>query len=497
MNVPQKRKFFSQPEIQRYTSAYFGFDSQAIFFFYVAIAVSAVLPVLVYAYLGSFTRYGADDYCATGQLLQADNFWQASMTRYMEWSGGYSNLLFIQIGEWLGLFGMISMAPALLILWLIGLTWLIAEIGETSGMRWHIGVSFVLAALAIFFSLYRTPSLHKILFWRSSVVGYFAALVLLSYQAAFILHQLRRSLRGSQLITSMLVVFIGVFIIGGTSETVDAFQIGVLLLALFVLYLWKDKVRKEAFLLLGTGVISAVLSMLIMAIAPGNLVRMDVSEMPMPNLFALGIETLTYAVEFTVNNLRVSPLSALFAFFMPLLLFWGLWTSHEASTQWKTRAKWLIIVLPLAMVIVTTFSFAPHAYARSFPSAYVRFPALFLLTLVLITEGCLFGYLLSQVKLPSPAFLRVAIVGLALVVFLYPLRVAGILYNLVPEYRAHAIAWDERDEQIRQAVAAGATDLVVVQLDTMGGVQEYKGNPAFWVNRCAAEYYGLHSLRAP
>jgi hypothetical protein len=80
---------------------------------------------------------------------------------------------------------------------------------------------------------------------------------------------------------------------------------------------------------------------------------------------------------------------------------------------------------------------------------------------------------------------------------LYPVRVAAKLYDQVPEYRAHAVAWDTRDEQIRQEVAAGATDLTVTQIDTIGGVQEYKGNEFFWVNRCAADYYGLRSLRAP
>jgi hypothetical protein len=87
--------------------------------------------------------------------------------------------------------------------------------------------------------------------------------------------------------------------------------------------------------------------------------------------------------------------------------------------------------------------------------------------------------------------------GLLILTFLYPVRAAIRISGLAPRYRTEASAWDARDRQIRQAVAAGATDLVVVQLDTPPGVQEYKGNEFFWVNRCAAEYYGLRSLRAP
>ena len=156
-----------------------------------------------------------------------------------------------------------------------------------------------------------------------------------------------------------------------------------------------------------------------------------------------------------------------------------------------------MVLLPVIMLVLIAFSFAPHAYARSFPSAYVRFPALVLLTLTLVVEGCLSGFLLCQVRFSSPAVLRAALLGLAILTFMYPVRAATILYTRAPEYRAYATAWDLRDEQIRQAVATGATDLVVVQLDTIGGVQEYKGTTSFWVNRCAADYYGLQTLRAP
>jgi len=68
---------------------------------------------------------------------------------------------------------------------------------------------------------------------------------------------------------------------------------------------------------------------------------------------------------------------------------------------------------------------------------------------------------------------------------------------LTVQFRRYAEQWDARDAYIRQAVAEGATDLVVVQLDTLGGVQEYKQRARNWVNRCAADYYGLEAIRAP
>jgi hypothetical protein len=71
------------------------------------------------------------------------------------------------------------------------------------------------------------------------------------------------------------------------------------------------------------------------------------------------------------------------------------------------------------------------------------------------------------------------------------------VYAATPEYRYFATAWDARDASIQQAIAEGATDLVVVQLDSIGGVGEYKGNEKDWINRCASRFYGLNTLRAP
>lgn len=501
MNLLHKVKFSPrlQNSINGERAVYFGLHPQASFLLYLGNSISVALPLIVYAYLGTFSRYRADDYCETSRLLSSNNFLQASVIRYLEWTGRYSTLLFVQVSEWFGKSGMVYMVAFVLLIWLIGLTWMMSEIGEASGLRWSGWLSFVLAALVIFFSLYRMPNLYQILFWRSGLVSYLAPLVLLAYLAAFILYQLRLPFSRSRLMWSSFLVFSGVFITGGASETIDALQISILLLSLLAIYLWKRNIRKEALLLLGTGLVGAILSMLIMSLSPGNLVRMRASTIPMPDWFSLGIETLTYAIQFILDTFKVSPLPAILSFFIPFLLFYDLRNRFlQASPQLATKLRWLVFLIPLGVLMAIAVSFAPSAYAQSYPSARVRFPALFLLTLMLIAEGGLSGYLLSQVKSPSSSIrFRGLVFGILMLTFLYPVRAAVKHYSQVPEYRARAAAWDARDEYIRQAVAEGATDLVVVQLDTIGGVQEYKDRETFWVNRCAAEFYGLRSLRAP
>jgi hypothetical protein len=221
----------------------------------------------------------------------------------------------------------------------------------------------------------------------------------------------------------------------------------------------------------------------------------------MPNLFALGMESLVYGLQFLFDTFKVSTLPAFLSFFIPLLLICAVRDPFSESpsrqAELKKKLKWLALLLPVCLLVATVFSFAPSAYAQSYPSARVRFPALFLLTITLMVEGGIAGYFLGDLKLRSSQFFRWSAIGLLMLTFLYPIRIAMKLYGEIPEYRSHALAWDARDALIRQAVANGETDLTVIQLDTIGGVQEYKGDERFWANRCAADFYGLNSLRAP
>lgn len=64
----------------------------------------------------------------------------------------------------------------------------------------------------------------------------------------------------------------------------------------------------------------------------------------------------------------------------------------------------------------------------------------------------------------------------------------------LPVQHAYAQAWDARDQELR---ALRAQDVVRAQapaLTNAYGSVDLTDNPKHWVNRCAAQYYGLESL---
>src|SRR5512132_1681351 len=88
-----------------------------------AVLLFMLATLVVYAYLGTFTRYMADDY-STASVLQDEGFWGAQTYWWQNWSGRYSFTFVISFVELFGV-GIVPILPTLIILlWLFSITWL-------------------------------------------------------------------------------------------------------------------------------------------------------------------------------------------------------------------------------------------------------------------------------------------------------------------------------------------------------------------------------------
>jgi hypothetical protein len=149
------------------------------------------------------------------------------------------------------------------------------------------------------------------------------------------------------------------------------------------------------------------------------------------------------------------------------------------------------------MFIAIGFSFAPSAFVSTYPVARARFASHFVMNLTLVLAGGISGILASRIKLPvNSSLITSAMLILLGAMSLYPLYAAPKISAALAENRVFAAAWDERDAFIRSEIANGATDLVVTQLDSIGGVGDMRETPDHWINRCAARFYGVNSITA-
>lgn len=466
-------------------------------------AIGSLAPLAVYAYLGTFSRYLADDYCASTYLFASQNILEATLQAYSLWANSYSRLMFSQLIELGGVNGIRVMAGVELFFWVLLLTWMFVELGKLLRVQISKFGYLWLACAAIALSLYQTSALYQILFWRTGMIPYSLPLLWFIAIAIYVLRYVQKPYDKSRARWAGIIFIVLVFFAGGLSETTSGMQVG-MMFAVVILVWWTKPLhqRRDVLALLIAGLITAVVAISIMAASPGTSNRLGriMRSSPIYNPIELAGDVLLFTSQFIVDVFKSYPSLVIVALAVSFgASFLALTTDNQNGSHLPTsRLRWALFIVPVVVFIVIGFSYAPSAFVRTFPAARARYASHFILMLGLILEGGILGILAARMELfVNRSWTRVAVSLALAALIIHPLRSASRIYPLHYGYENFATQWDTRHALIQQAVANGETDLVVVQLDAPGGIGEYKDNPKDWINRCVARFYGLDSIIAP
>jgi hypothetical protein len=459
--------------------------------------IATAIPLALYGYLGTFSRYGSDDYCLSAFYLQG-NLINAMIQRYITSTSRYTNIIFIGLADKLFGWHNVAILPALMLtLFVSGIYLLLKEIGEILQLGWSRLLVIFLSLLVVYFSVAQAPNLYETLYWRAGMTSHFAPLVFIPFFGIFLLKQIRKVQGGSASLWVQAVCFMIPFVIGGLSEPPTAFMITLLFLAVVAAWWWSDiRYRRSVLVLLIWSLLGAMAALIIMALAPANSLRMQTAP---PGLVELAFRIIYYPSYFIVDTLRAFPVPTLVSIILPALLFYVkyAYVSQNLSRQARNRLGILMSVVLLLTYLFIAAGFAPSAYGQSYPVPRARFIGRVLMTAALITEGALLGTLASQLRSnPFQSAALHAFATLALVaLMLYPLRAAWRMFGEIPVYQERAAAWDARESEIKTLKAEGEKDLVVRFLseERMQDLGDHKG---FRLNRCAATLYGVNSIVA-
>jgi hypothetical protein len=459
--------------------------------------VASLSALAVYGYLGTFSRYGSDDYCLSAFFRQ-DNLFGAMIQRYIEDSSRYTNILFIGMADKLLGWYNVAILPALMLaLFVLGMYLFLSEILQLIGMSWSRLTILFLAILSVYLSVAQAPHLYETLYWRAGMTSHFAPVVFVPFFGAFLLNQLRKAGTRVPALWVQVACFLIPFLIGGLSEPPTALTITVLALAIAAAWWWGPVQKRRAiFFLLFWALLGALSALLLMALAPANALRMQTPPPPLPELV---LRIVYYPSFFVLDTLRTLPLPTLVSVAVPSLLFYVQYThpSREPSRETRARPEVLLIVVLFFAYLLIAATFAPSIYGQSYPAPRARFISRVIMTGAFMTEGALVGLLLSHVRirLLSPMVLRrLAAIALALLA-LYPLRTVQRMSTEIPAYRQRAAAWDLREAEIAALKSQGEQDLVVRFLPEEIS-QDLGDRTGFRLNRCAATLYGVNSIIA-
>jgi hypothetical protein len=462
------------------------------------------MALFLYAYLGIFSRYYADDFCISSAFFTS-GFWRSQIGLYTGWSPGFTGT-FIQISS--EFFGRpaIQIWPALLIvLWILALTWAILQAAKVTRLRVPASLGLLLAEAMVFFTILEAPQQYQAIYWRIGLVAYTLPLVFLAFLVGLIFNRLRKadtlrlSWGGSAACAALA------FFAGGISITYVVLQTGLLALAFITVWLLiRPPFRRNSLVLLGGALVGSLVALLVVALAPGNAVRLAAMP-PRPQLFSFIRMAVTNSMIFIYISLKDNAFQNLLAVLVPMLITYTLYARDKGLPKLRPSSLILaLLLIPIFSSLLVLAVCAPSAYAESsYPEGRVLIEARFITVFMMIAEGALIGMSLSQLHLwagePAPFYIQLIMATVFLVVILYPLYDARKSYLEIPFYRQRAVTWDAHDAIIRASLQQGILDVNIKDsqarsFDEFSGLSDLTSDPTNWVNQCAADFYGLHHL---
>jgi hypothetical protein len=265
------------------------------------------------------------------------------------------------------------------------------------------------------------------------------------------------------------------------------------------------KSRIKPFLI--AGLVGSLVALIIVAAAPGNSVRMTF----FPRQFgAWGIlrVTLWYSAGFIAKLVLTRPITFLLMLVLPfLVVLRDLNHRHEPTGNRQLYIR-LLLLIPAVVLVLIICCTGPGVYALS-----VMIPerARILLSLIVVCGtviwSCFAGkYVagkLSTVSYKAKHALSLGASVALLILTLCPLLSLFSIFGLREKARSFAADWDTQDSQLKIAKQTGTSDVTVPQigdfqsrLNKGASDLHLRTDPAFWINRATATYYGLTSVRA-
>jgi Family of unknown function (DUF6056) len=403
------------------------------------LATTTSVALLTLAVRGLFIRWFADDYWIAAAMA-THGFWGGQAFWYRVWSGRYAFNFVVALLETLGP----VTTPPLLALTVVALVGALAR-----------SIRLTLALAVAWAILLGAPDASQSVLWQTGLFSYTIPIVAFAWWL---------SLAGASDDWRWPAALIPL-LSGGFSEIGVIAQIIVCMGAFLA---W----RKKAFV---AGLTASVLSLLIIAAAPGNIVRKGVSPPTLP-LLRLITYTLANSVHF-VTSVATEDGIVLLLVFLAAALFAPRIQPRIAAVAAATAAAcilasfaagWATLVAPLALRALII----PYALVVA---------AVFAL-----------GASIPRNEAYDDRW-RATRAAALIIVSLYPLYTALDVARSIPEARRFARGWDRMDTALR---ANRGGDVFLDRVPGRQGITMWflANDPQDGLNRAMADAYGARSL---
>ena len=451
-----------------------------------ALGLALLAPLGVYAFIGSFARYAADDFCTAGDL-RIIGFWASQ--GYGSYSPRYTFTFLVSVAESVGP-GIVTVLPTIgLVVWLLLLLWSVRQFAAS--IPWLRSYLFALpiCLVVMFTTLQGAPDRPQSLYWQTGMLTYLFPLMLLGVYAGWLQ---RMGTRPDERSRWWALAISGAlpFIAGGLDETYLAAQTAVIGLGIVVSLLSPRGSAMRAVLPhLVAGLVASTLCLGVIMMSPGRSGRSELSGADMPT--AMRVAWPAY-VTFLRHWLRFSGAVALVCVATPIVLGLTAERAGFGSRPAPDLPAWLVAALGIATLALVYYCFLPGTYilAGDPPGRALVVPEFLMVAYLVFLGFAVLGWA-QRVDLRLPV--AAAMAGLAVMVVVPVVEAAGTLPEWQDDAR-YAAMWDAEDAQIRAARAAGVMDVRVPPLPRYLNEDFVGTDPKDWFNQCVARFYDLSSI---
>lgn len=463
-----------------------------------------VLTLCLYAYLGRYGRYVADDYSLKNDL-NARGYLASQIWEYLHWTGRFTYIAALDAALLLNEVFARLLPGILLVLWVTAIAAAVKVLIPTISWAARLG----LASGVAFITLHITPSPFLSLYWMTGSLEYTAPLILGAVFVAIAASRCEAS--RLRIVAAGLVAFLA----GGFNETYAFAQLILLVFMLIATLIaaWPSLHRSRSIMV--SGCVGSVVSLALLAAAPGNGVRFGVITQIIgtrPTFVELPGVTIGFAVEF-FNNVFVAHWGALLA----VGGLAGLVAARTPSTSGTSPSRGILLLpfVVVAAIVAIVGSFAPTAYVvgRIAP-IYGQIVPVFVgvCTVAVVGWACgkyvhaVFARYVDERRVnPKRRSMTSAIasVAVACLVATVPIHSAATIWEGRGALNWYAATKDAQATLARAAAAAGKSTVTVPSTSATNlgvfshpSTEEMLPDPKWWINAAEAKYYGVGSISA-
>jgi len=449
--------------------------------------VSLGVVFLVYSYIGTYSRFMADDFCSFYDAKRLDVlryiwYW------YIMWGGRYSAIATDNLIQYIGPYR-IGLVPVIVLVTFIMSAFIMFQhlLKKKVSERLPVVFPMIMAAVITFAIVTLSPQSQQVFYWWNGMRTYVPAINIFNLHVAYLYWASSRLFVRREVILGCLVSFFIAVLSGGYNETFTVVQI--LLFAGITGYAWvflKTPIKDRTLLFNYSALLGLSLAFLIMLTAPGTVNRQQLFSQS-PNLVA------TFKIT-TVGYLQY--IGGLFNSLEKILVWLGLFfISAWIGLQTKEKAfEGSQLPIPIIGGFLLAFaSLLPAVYTTSEMPAVRTFviPTFLILLGWMSTSLMLGGWLANKPNAVFPS-MREVLLGVATLAFVLSAAInTTLFYADRGRYIQFAELWDSTNTMILQAKSNHERYVQIPAMDNWAGLERPTPSKKYWPNICYTLYYDI------